>query len=188
MISRSVWSKYVAPALLDPVTRPKSMSSLHQVCGSPCVGQDVVCCVKRLRLLIGEAETAGAASGLRGARRQLFFGASRRELLANDAEREIFVALQAQDRAQARYVVLCIDAVATLGALRSEELLVFEVADFGDRDVAELLLQGLAHGADCECLSRGTIVTSRRPLRRWPAVALIEVCCSIAINAPGRSA
>src|SRR5439155_8087015 len=74
--------------------------------------------------------------------------ASARELLADDAQRQELVALQAQDRAQALHVGRRVEAVAAGCAPRREELLVLEVADLGDRDVGELLRERLADRPD----------------------------------------
>jgi hypothetical protein len=74
--------------------------------------------------------------------------ASGRQLLADDAEWEELVALEAQDGAQSRHVPRRVEAVAPGRAPRREQLLVLEVTDLGDRDVRELRLERLADGAD----------------------------------------
>ena len=71
-----------------------------------------------------------------------------RELLADDAQRQELVALQAQNRPQPLEVLVAEEPVAALGPLRREQALVLEVADLRDRHVGELGLQRLAHGAD----------------------------------------
>src|SRR4051812_40202346 len=76
-----------------------------------------------------------------------------RELLADHAQRHELVALKAQDRLQPVDVVLAEQAVAALGALRREQSLVLEVPDLRDRDVRELGLQAVAHGADRQALA-----------------------------------
>src|SRR5438094_455952 len=73
---------------------------------------------------------------------------SRRELLANHAQREKLVALEAEDRLQPLEVVLAEQAVAALRALGRQQPLIPEVADLRDRDVRELRLQAPADGAD----------------------------------------
>ena len=75
-------------------------------------------------------------------------GAAGGELLADHAQRQELVALQAQDRAQARDVGLRVEPVAAGRAPRRQQLLVLQVADLGDRDVRELLRQRLADRAD----------------------------------------
>src|SRR5437667_6812760 len=59
------------------------------------------------------------------------------QLLTDHPQGQELVALHAQDRPQALYVGLAVEAVATLRAARRKELLVLEVADLGDRDVVE---------------------------------------------------
>ena len=70
------------------------------------------------------------------------------ELLANNAQRQELVALQAQDRDQALDVCLGEQAVAAACAPRLQQALILEVADLRDRDVGELVPQALAHRAD----------------------------------------
>ena len=74
----------------------------------------------------------------------------RSELLADDAERQKLVALQAKDRLEPVDVVLREEPVAALRAPRREEALVLEVADLGDGDVGELVLEPPADRADRE--------------------------------------
>src|ERR1700752_5188366 len=59
----------------------------------------------------------------------------RGQLLANHAERQELVALQAQDRLQPLDVVLAEEPVAAARALRGQEALILEIADLRDRDV-----------------------------------------------------
>src|SRR5919201_3584167 len=68
------------------------------------------------------------------------------ELLADDAERQELVALQAQDRLQPLDVFLAEEPVAALRPPRREQALILEVADLRDGDVRELVFQ---HPADC---------------------------------------
>ena len=75
------------------------------------------------------------------------------ELLADHPQRQELVALQAQDRAQARDVGGGVEPVAAGRAPRREQLLVLQVADLGDRDVGELLRERLADGADRQGLA-----------------------------------
>ena len=72
------------------------------------------------------------------------------ELLADHAQRQELVALEAQDRLEPLDVVLAEEPVAALRALRRQQALVLEVADLRDRDVRELGLEAPAHGADRE--------------------------------------
>src|SRR3984885_11572767 len=81
-------------------------------------------------------------------RRDVALRPSAGELLADHPQREELVALQAQDRPQALDVALRVETVAALRPARREQLLILEVADLGDRDVGELLVQRLADGAD----------------------------------------
>src|SRR3954465_9260043 len=80
--------------------------------------------------------------------------AARGELLADDAQRQELVALQAQDGAQALHVAAGVEAVAARRASRRHELLILQIADLRDRDVGELLLERLADGADRHRLAR----------------------------------
>src|ERR671937_1506031 len=70
------------------------------------------------------------------------------ELLADDAERQELVALQAQDRLQPLDVFLAEEPVAALRPPRREQALILEVADLRDGDVRELVLQHPADGPD----------------------------------------
>ena len=76
--------------------------------------------------------------------------AGRVELLADHAQRQELVALEAQDRLQPLEVLGAEQAVAALRAPRSEQPLVLEVADLRDRDVGELLAQAAHHLSDPE--------------------------------------
>src|SRR3954451_3238912 len=78
-----------------------------------------------------------------------------RELLADHAQRQELVSLQAQDRAQALDVAGAVEAIAARRAPRGHQLLVLQVADLRDRDVRELLDERLAHGADRHRLAGG---------------------------------
>src|SRR4051812_6682981 len=100
----------------------------------------------------GAVATPAARSG------EVGLGAPRGELLADDAQRQELVALQAQDRPQAGDVARAVEPVAARRAPRREQLLVLEVADLRDRDVRELLLERLAEGADRHRLRRGRLV------------------------------
>jgi len=80
-------------------------------------------------------------------------GATRRQFLANYAQGQELVTLQAQDRAEAHDIGGREQAIATCCAPRSEQLLVLQVADLRDRDVGELTLELLADGADREGLA-----------------------------------
>src|SRR3954447_15935373 len=105
------------------------------------------------------APRGGGAVAAPAARRgEIGLGAPRGQLLADDAQRQELVALQAQDRPQAGDVARAVEPVAARGAPRREELLVLEVADLRDRDVRELLLERLAEGADRHRLRRGRLV------------------------------
>src|SRR5205823_8131449 len=97
--------------------------------------------------------------------------APRRQLLADDAQRQELVALQAQDGPQALDVRLGVEAVAALRPARLEQLLVLEVADLRDRDVGELALELLADGADRQRLARAR----RRRRADFLAVACAEL-------------
>jgi hypothetical protein len=83
------------------------------------------------------------------------------ELLADNAQGQELVALHAQDHPQALDVSLAVEAVATPGAARGQQLLVLQVADLGDRDVVELLAEDLADGADRQRLAgpRGAVAS-----------------------------
>ena len=70
------------------------------------------------------------------------------ELLADHAQRQELVALQAQDRAQALDVLLREQAVAAARALRVQQPLLLEVADLRDRDVGVVDAQRGADRAD----------------------------------------
>src|ERR671937_377291 len=70
------------------------------------------------------------------------------ELLADDAERQELVALQAQDRLQPLDVFLAEEPVAALRPPRREQTLILEAADLRDGDVRELVLQHPADGPD----------------------------------------
>src|SRR5919198_6201797 len=70
------------------------------------------------------------------------------ELLADDAERQELVALQAQDRLQPLDVLLAEEPVAALRPPRREQALILEVADLRDGDVRELVFQHPADGPD----------------------------------------
>src|SRR5207244_7032105 len=72
------------------------------------------------------------------------------ELLADHAQREKLVTLQAQDRLEPLDVLVAEHAVAALRAPRREQTLVLEVPDLRDRDVRELLLEHPADGPDRE--------------------------------------
>src|SRR3954453_8248675 len=85
------------------------------------------------------------------------------ELLADNAQGQELVALEAQDRAQAGDVAGAVEPVAAGRAARREQLLVLEVADLRDRDVGELDLERLAQRPDRHRL-RGRRVL--RELRR----------------------
>ena len=75
-------------------------------------------------------------------------GTRRGELLSDDSQRQELVALQPENRLQAVDVLLAEQAIPARRPARSQEPLVFEVADLGDGDVGELRLQALAHRAD----------------------------------------
>src|SRR4051794_5760657 len=85
-------------------------------------------------------------------------GAAGGQLLADDAQRQELVALQAQDRPQPLDVGLRVEPVPARRPAGREELLVLEVADLGDRDVRELLPERLAHGADGHRLLAGCLL------------------------------
>src|SRR3954470_21460151 len=105
------------------------------------------------------APRGGGAVAAPAARRgEVGLGAPRGELLADDAQRQELVALQAQDRPQAGDVARAVEPVAARRAPRREQLLVLEVADLRDRDVRELLLERLAEGADRHRLRRRRLV------------------------------
>src|SRR3954447_19001127 len=80
-------------------------------------------------------------------------GTPGRELLANHAQGQKLVALQAQDGPQAVHVRLRVEPVAALRAPRREKLLILQVADLRDGDVRELAAEQLADGADREGLA-----------------------------------
>src|SRR5262249_19150920 len=84
------------------------------------------------QVLVPLLEIGGAAAALR-------LGARRRELLADHAERQELVALEAEDRLEALDVLLVEEPVAALRPAGGEQPLVLEVADLRDRDVGELL-------------------------------------------------
>src|SRR5581483_4903943 len=88
----------------------------------------------------------GRAQALRPAARTL--RAWHLELLADHAERQELVPLQAQDRLQALDVGVGEEPVAAARAPGRQEPLVLEVADLGDRDVGKLGLEAPAHLAD----------------------------------------
>ncbi len=89
----------------------------------------------------------GTRRGGRGLRR-LVERAPCRQLLTDHRERQELVALQPQDRPQARDVGGGVEPVAAGRAPRRQQLLVLQVADLRDRDVGELLLEPLADRAD----------------------------------------
>src|SRR5205807_3108892 len=60
------------------------------------------------------------------------------ELVADHAQRQKLIALQAEDRLQPLQVGLAEQAVAALRTSRRQQPLVLEVADLRDRDVGEL--------------------------------------------------
>src|SRR5581483_5657871 len=62
-----------------------------------------------------------------------------RELVADHAQRQELVALEAEDRRQPLEVLLAEEPVAAARALRREQALVLEEADLRDRDVRELV-------------------------------------------------
>src|SRR6478735_5524867 len=74
----------------------------------------------------------------------------RGELLSDHAQRQEFVALQAQNRLQPLDVVLAEEPVAALRPPRGEQALVLQVANLRDRDVGELGLQTAADRPDRE--------------------------------------
>jgi hypothetical protein len=76
-----------------------------------------------------------------------------RQLLADHPQRQELVALQTKDRPQPLDVGLAVEAVAARRAPRRQQLLVLQVADLGDRDVVELVLEDLADGADRQRLA-----------------------------------
>ena len=98
---------------------------------------------------LAEARAAGGAGADRAAARALA-GAlgGLLELVADHAQRQELVALQAQDRAQALDVLLREEAVAAARALRMQQPLLLEVADLRDRDVGVLDAQRGADRAD----------------------------------------
>src|SRR4051795_11499398 len=100
----------------------------------------------------GAAPRAPLGRGLRDL--AVLLGPATGQLLADDAQRQELVALEAQDRAQALDVGRRVEAVAAGGAARRQQLLVLEVADLRDGDVGELLLQRLADGPDRHRLPR----------------------------------
>src|SRR4051794_33206171 len=102
---------------------------------------------RQLLLVAREPRGTAAPAGLRGGRR--------RELLADHAQRQGLVALQAQDRLEPLDVLLVEQAVPALGAPRREQALVLEIADLRDRDVGELLAQAAADRADGQALLAG---------------------------------
>jgi hypothetical protein len=77
-------------------------------------------------------------------------GRARGKFLADHAEGQELVALQAQDRLEPLHVLLGKQPVAALRALRVQQPLVLEIADLRDRDVRELGLQPPADRADRE--------------------------------------
>src|SRR5215207_1766453 len=87
----------------------------------------------------------------------------RRQLLANDAQREELVALQAQDHLQPVDVVIGKQAVSALRPPGGHQALILEVADLGDGDVGEF---GLKPPAD-------------RPDRQRTRVALVFLALDI---------
>ena len=98
-------------------------------------------------------------------RRRRSFARARRELLADHAQRQELVALEAQDRLEPLDVVLAEQAVAALRALRRQQPLILEVADLRDRDVRELGLQAPADGADRQQPRLGVLGRSRTSAR-----------------------
>ena len=70
------------------------------------------------------------------------------ELLADHAQRQELVALQAQDRRETLDVVSGEQAIPTACPLRRDQALVLEVANLGDGDVRELVAKRLADGTD----------------------------------------
>jgi hypothetical protein len=87
------------------------------------------------------------------------------ELLADHAQRQELVALQAQDRAQPLDVLLCEQAIAAARPLRMQQPLLLEVADLRDRDVGVLDAQCSADRADRQAPSdhgRGEGVLAHR--------------------------
>ena len=84
------------------------------------------------------------------------------QLLADHPQRQELVALQPQDRAQARDVGGGVEPVAAGRAPRREQLLVLQVADLRDRDVRELLLRA-------PCRRRRWSATCRCPAAARPA-------------------
>src|SRR5439155_7228968 len=75
---------------------------------------------------------------------------TRGELLADHAQRQELVALEAQDRLEPLDVVLAAEPVAALRPLGRQETLVLEVPDLRDRGVGVLRFQPATHGADRE--------------------------------------
>src|SRR5439155_12100069 len=70
------------------------------------------------------------------------------KLLADDAQRQELVALEAQNRLEALEVVLAEEAVPALGPARRQQSLILEAPDLRDRDVRELVLEHAADGSD----------------------------------------
>ena len=98
---------------------------------------------------LAEARAAGGAGADGAAARPLARALGRLlELLADHAQRQELVALQAQDRAQPLDVLLREQAVAAARALRVQQPLLLEVADLRDRDVGVLDAQRRADRAD----------------------------------------
>ena len=100
---------------------------------------------------LAEARTARGAGAHGPAARPLARALGRLlELVADHAQRQELVALQAQDRAQALDVLLREEAVAAARALRVQQPLLLEVADLRDRDVGVVDAQRCADRADRE--------------------------------------
>ena len=114
------------------------------------------------------------------------------ELVADHAQRQELVALQAQDRLQALEVVLAEQPVAALRAARRQQPLVLEVADLRDRDVRELVAQPAHDLADPEeplpgCASAGCRVACSSCDERHPVLADLQLVALLerrAVDAP----
>src|SRR5581483_1884834 len=112
-------------------------------------------------LLVGRGERRAAPAVL--------LARARGELLADHAQRQELVALEAQDGLQPLDVLLGEEAVAALRPAQREQPLVLEVADLRDRDVRELRLQAAADLPDREQpLSPGCL---QRRHQRWRNVS-----------------
>src|SRR5206468_9984527 len=70
-----------------------------------------------------------------------FVRRGRRELLANHAQRQELVPLQAENRLEPLDVLVAEHPVPALRPPRRQQSLILEVPDLRDRDVRELLLQ-----------------------------------------------